>query len=225
VVVIPVCCQTRTRNLDRLDHLEKPLTPLLRELDFPDLLSDIDDERIWHANFHLVLDKSAIGEGLDHVIGIDPAERRRPAGVLQLDGHGAVRGSYEAVWFAGDAQSVRAQGFAEEGLAGQILVEHLAGGNPGLPALSSREYKQDKGKDGQSCGHHLDIHRAHPIQTKRKRMTASARAMKAAHRKLSLRASCRPCAACHALPSTCSCCASDDDSAPRTYLSSQAFAQ
>ncbi|MGC1783538.1 MAG: hypothetical protein WA708_13530, partial [Acidobacteriaceae bacterium] len=71
MIVIPVCRQTRTRNFDRLDHLEEPLTPLLRELDFPDLLSGIDDERIWHTNFHLVFDKSAIGEGPDHVIGID----------------------------------------------------------------------------------------------------------------------------------------------------------
>lgn len=73
-----------------------------------------------------------IGESLGHVTGVDTATGCRPAGVLQLYGHSAVRGSYQAVGFTGDAQSVRAQGFSEEGLAGKILVEHLAGGNSGL---------------------------------------------------------------------------------------------
>lgn len=158
------------------------MTPRLGELDFPDLLSGINDERIWNANFHPVFDKSAICEGLDRVVGVDAFTRRWPARILQLHGHSAICGSHQAVWFAGDAQSVRAQWFAEEGLAGKILIEYPAGGNPGFPPRSGCEQKQDDGKYDQSRGHHLNVHRAHPIQTKTKRMAASASAMKAAHR-------------------------------------------
>jgi len=79
MIVVSVRRQTRTRNFDRLDHLKKPLTPLFRELDFPYLLSGINDKRIRHAAIHLVFDKSAIGQGLDHVIGVDTATGWRPA--------------------------------------------------------------------------------------------------------------------------------------------------
>jgi hypothetical protein len=79
MIVVSVRRQSRTCNFDFVDRLEKPPTPLLRELDFPDLLPGIDDERIGHANFHLVFDKSAICESLNHVVGIDSAAGRRPA--------------------------------------------------------------------------------------------------------------------------------------------------
>ena len=106
MIVVSVRRQSRPRSFDLVNRLEQPLAPSIGELDFPDLLSGIDDERIWNANFHLLFDKSAIGESLNQVIGIDPAARRRSAGVLQLHGHGSVRGPHQAVWLAGDAQSI-----------------------------------------------------------------------------------------------------------------------
>ena len=73
MIVVSARRQTRTRNFDRMDRLKKPLAPFLRKLDFSDLLSGVDDERIWHAKFHLVFDKGAICESLNQVIGIDSA--------------------------------------------------------------------------------------------------------------------------------------------------------
>lgn len=35
MIVVSVRRQTRTCNFDCLDHVEKPMTPLLREFDFP----------------------------------------------------------------------------------------------------------------------------------------------------------------------------------------------
>ena len=79
VIVVSVRRHSRTRMFHFADRLEKPLMPLLREFDFPDLLSGIDDECIRNANFHLVFDKSAIGESLNHVIGVNSAAGWRPA--------------------------------------------------------------------------------------------------------------------------------------------------
>ena len=106
MIVVSVRRQSRPLSFDIVNRLEQPLAPSIGELDFPDLLFGIDDERIWNANFHLLFDKSAIGESLNQVIGIDRAARRRFAGVLQFHGHDALRGSHQAVWFAGDAQSI-----------------------------------------------------------------------------------------------------------------------
>ena len=106
MIVVSVRRQSRPRSFDLVNRLEQPLAPCIGELNFPDLLSGINDERIWHANFHLIFYKSAIGEGLDHMGGVDPSTRRWPAAILQLHGHDAVRGSHQAVWFAGDAQSI-----------------------------------------------------------------------------------------------------------------------
>ena len=79
MIVVSVCRHARTRMFHFADRLEKPLTSLLRELDFPNLLSGIDDERIWNANSHLIFDEGTIGESLDHVIGVDSAAGWRPA--------------------------------------------------------------------------------------------------------------------------------------------------
>jgi hypothetical protein len=79
VIVVSVRRRTGTRKLPFANRPEKPLTPLLRDLDFPDLLSGTDDERIGKANFHLVFNASATGKSLDHVIGVDPATGRWPA--------------------------------------------------------------------------------------------------------------------------------------------------
>ena len=75
LVVVSVRRYSRARNFHFADREQ----PLLRELNFPDLLSGIDDDRIWNADFHLVFDKSAICESLDQVIGIDSAAGRRRA--------------------------------------------------------------------------------------------------------------------------------------------------
>jgi hypothetical protein len=52
--VISIGCQAGTRNLDLVDRLENPLTPLICELDFPDLLSGIDYKGIRNTNLHLI---------------------------------------------------------------------------------------------------------------------------------------------------------------------------
>jgi len=62
MIVFSVRRHSRTRKFHFADRLEKPLMSLLRELDFPNLLSRINGERVRNANFHLVFDKSAIGE-------------------------------------------------------------------------------------------------------------------------------------------------------------------
>ena len=77
--MVSVRRHSRPRSFDLVNRLEQPLMPCIGELNFPDPLSGIDDERIWNANFHLLFDKSAIGESLNQVIGIDPAACGRPA--------------------------------------------------------------------------------------------------------------------------------------------------
>ena len=84
MIVVSVRLQSRTGPFDLADCPEKPLTPLLRELDFPYPLSGIDDKRIWNTDFHLLFDKSAIGESLDQVIGMDLAARA--GGLLEFFG-------------------------------------------------------------------------------------------------------------------------------------------
>ena len=79
MIVVSVRLQSRPRSFELVNRLEQPLPPCIGELNFPDLLSGIDDERKWNANFHLLFDKSAIGESLNQVIGIDPAACGRPA--------------------------------------------------------------------------------------------------------------------------------------------------
>ena len=95
--MVSVRRQSRTLKFHFVDRPEKPLTPFLRELDFPDLLPGVEDKRAGQANFHLVFDESAICESLDHVVGVKSTAGRRPARVLQLHGHSAVRGSHQAI--------------------------------------------------------------------------------------------------------------------------------
>ena len=61
MIVVSVRRQSRPRSFDLVNRLEQPLAPSIGELNFPDLLSGIDDERIWDTNFHPVFEKSAIG--------------------------------------------------------------------------------------------------------------------------------------------------------------------
>ena len=77
MIVISVRRQSRPRSFDLVNHLEQPLAPCIGELNFPHLLSGIDDERIWNANLHLLFDKSAIGESLDDVVGADRGDAAR----------------------------------------------------------------------------------------------------------------------------------------------------
>jgi hypothetical protein len=63
MIAVPLRRQTCTRNLTS-GIVRKPLAPYLREIHFPDLPSGIYDERIGHANFHLVFDKSTIDKSL-----------------------------------------------------------------------------------------------------------------------------------------------------------------
>ena len=61
MIVVSVRRQSRPRSFDLVNRLEQPLALSIGELDFPDLLSGIDDERIWNANFHLLFDVPAAG--------------------------------------------------------------------------------------------------------------------------------------------------------------------
>src|ERR1700739_3374128 len=79
VLVVSICCQARTRELDLADSFKKPLAPFVGEHHSPYLLSRINDKRIWDTNFHLVFNQSAIRQSLDHMVGVDLSASWRPA--------------------------------------------------------------------------------------------------------------------------------------------------
>jgi hypothetical protein len=106
MVVISICRHSLTRKLNLANRIEKPMAPCVGELDSADLLSCINDQRIWHAYLHLVLDESAIRQGLDHVIRMDLAAGWWLARVLQFHRYGTVCGSYQTIRFSGNAKGV-----------------------------------------------------------------------------------------------------------------------
>lgn len=69
MIVVSVRLQSRPRSFELVNRLEQPLPPSIGELNFPDLLSGIDDKRIWNANFHLVFDVPAAGLSSSDVRG------------------------------------------------------------------------------------------------------------------------------------------------------------
>ncbi len=51
VIVVSVRRQSCPSGFDLVNRLEQPLAPSIGELNFPDLLSGIDDERTWNRTF------------------------------------------------------------------------------------------------------------------------------------------------------------------------------
>ncbi len=76
VLVVSICCQARTRHFDFVDGLEKPLPPFFGKRHSSYLLPGIDDKRVWDTNTHLVFNQSAIGQSLNHMVGVDSSTSR-----------------------------------------------------------------------------------------------------------------------------------------------------
>ena len=70
MLVVSICCQSRTRDFEFADGFKKPPAPFVGKHHFSYLLSRINDKRIRDTNFHLVFNQGAIRQSLDHMVGV-----------------------------------------------------------------------------------------------------------------------------------------------------------